>query len=135
MNKINLITPPDKLFNNDFSFLLIYPSDDIKEQFNNLIQDIDKTFNLYIYEPEQDNHDPDWLLTLAKTADVVVLDIDNCPSVIGNLSAYFIANSNTYWLTKGEQMFYNKISSNRIYNLDNLVQMIGGTFEKQQKQI
>ena len=130
MNKINLITPPDKLYNNDFSFLLIYPSDDIKDQFNNLINDIDKTFNLYIYEVETDDHNPDWLLSMSKTADCVILDIDNCPPIIGNLHAYFIANSNTYWLTKGEQMFYNKISSNRIYNLDNLVQMIGGTFEK-----
>ncbi len=129
MNKINLITAPDKLYNNDYSFLLIYPSDTVKEQFNNIIEKIDKTFNLYLYEHESDNHSPDWLLSLAREVDCVVLDIDNCPQEINKLASYFIAKSNTFWLTNGEDLFYNKISSNRIYNLDNLVEHIGGTLE------
>ena len=128
MNKINLITPPDRLYNNDYSFLLIYPSTIIKEQFNNLVSNIDRAFNVYLYEVGQDEHDPDWLLGLSKQADCVILDIDNCPSNIASLASYFIANSNTYWLTNGEQMWYNKISPNRIYNLDSIV---GGTFEKE----
>lgn len=129
MNKINIITPPDRLYNNDYSFLLIYPSTTIKNQFNNLISKIDRAFNVYLYEAENDEHDPDWLLGLSKNVDCVILDIDNCPGNISVLSSYFIANSNTYWLTNGEQLFYNKISSNRIYNLDNIVH--GGTFEKE----
>jgi hypothetical protein len=32
-------------------------------------------------------------------------------------------------LTNGEQLFYNKISPNRIYNLDSIVH--GGTLEKE----
>jgi hypothetical protein len=129
VNKINIITPPDRLYNNDYSFLLIYPSTTIKNQFNNLISKIDRAFNVYLYEAENDEHDPDWLLGLSKNVDCVILDIDNCPGNISVLSSYFIANSNTYWLTNGEQLFYNKISSNRIYNLDNIVH--GGTFEKE----
>jgi len=90
VNKINLITPPDRLYNNNYSFLLIYPSIAIKEQFNNLISEIDRAFNVYLYEVENDAHDPDWLLGLAKQADCVILDIDNCPSNITVLSSYFI---------------------------------------------
>ena len=33
---INLITPPDKLYNGNLSFLLVSPSDDKKEQFNQM---------------------------------------------------------------------------------------------------
>ena len=33
---LNLITPPDKLFNNNKSFLLMNPSDIVKEQFNEM---------------------------------------------------------------------------------------------------
>ena len=128
-NKINLITPPDRLYNNNYSFLLIYPSTIVKEQFNNIISDDDRALNVHLYEVEHDEHDPDWLLGLAKQADIVIIDIDNCPSNIASLASYFIANTNTYWLTNGEQLFYNKISSNRIYNLDNIVH--GGTFEKE----
>ena len=128
MTKLNLITPPDRLYNNNYSFLLIYPSTTVKEQFNNIISDDDRALNVYLYEVEQDEHDPDWLLGLAKQADCVILDIDNCPSSIASLASYFIANTNTYWLTNGEQMWYNKISPNRIYNLDSIV---GGTIEKE----
>lgn len=130
MSKINLITPPDKLYNNDYSFLLIYPSNQIKEQFNNLLTGFQQPFNLYLYEVDSDEHDPEWLLGLSKQVDCVILDIDNCPNEVALLSSYLIANGNTYWLTNGEQLFYNKISKNRIYNLDNLVQYIGGTLEK-----
>jgi hypothetical protein len=83
-----------------------------------------------MYEVENDDHDPDWVLGLSKQADCVILDIDNCPQNITALASYFIANTNTYWLTSGEQLFYNKISSNRIYNLDSIVHG-GTTFEKE----
>lgn len=129
-NKINLITPPDRLYNNDYSFLLIYPSNDTKEQFNNLIGEIDQAFNVYLYDAQDDDHDPDWLLSLSKQADCVILDVDNCPAEVSSLTAYFIANSNTFWLTNGEQVYYNKISPNRIYNLDNILQKSGDKFEK-----
>ena len=131
MNKINLITAPDKLYNDNYSFLLVYPNNSIKEQFNTVIEKIDNTFNLYLYEHASDDHHPDWLLSLAREVDCVVLDIDNCPPEISKLSSYFIAKSNTFWLTNGEDLFYNKISPNRIYNLDNLVEHIGGTLERQ----
>ena len=125
MNKINLITPPDKLYNNNYSYLLIYPSSLVKEQFNKLLNEVDESLNVYLYE--QNEHDPDWLLSLSKQVDCVILDIDNCPNEVSQLTSYFIANSNTYWLTKGEQVFYNKISPNRIYNLDNIVRKVGDT--------
>jgi hypothetical protein len=128
LTNVNLITPPDRLYNNNYSFLLIYPSTIVKEQFNNIISEDARALNVYLYEVEHDEHDPDWLLSLAKQADCVILDIDNCPSNIASLASYFIANTNTYWLTNGEQMWYNKISPNRIYNLDSIV---GGTIEKE----
>ena len=37
--KINLITPPDKLDNYHLTFSLVYPSNDTKSQFQNLIDD------------------------------------------------------------------------------------------------
>ena len=47
---VNLITPPDKLLNNNLSFLLINPSVEVKEQFNNMLKDLDgKTINLYLW--------------------------------------------------------------------------------------
>lgn len=131
MHKINLITPPDKLFNNNFSFLFIYPSKSIREQFQHVIANLDYPFNVYFYEQDELSHDIDWLLSMANIVDVVVLDIDNCLPEIRNLAAYFIANPKTYWLTNDSKTSYNKLSVNKVYNLDFLQQLIGDYFETQ----
>ena len=47
---INLITPPDKLFNDDPSILLVNPNDNIKNQMNEVLKDLDTRINLYLYD-------------------------------------------------------------------------------------
>ena len=131
MADINLITAPDRLFNNAISFLLIYPSKSVKEQFNFLLQNNMQSFNVYLYESLSDVHEIDWLLSTHKIADYTILDVDNCPTEIRDLVSYFIANPKTYWLTNAEQMFYNKISNKRIYSLDYFADKIGGNLETQ----
>src|SRR6056300_1035202 len=133
MADINLITAPDRLYNDAISFLLVYPSKAIKEQFNNLLYNIDQPFNVYLYEYASDEHEVDWLLSTHKMVDYTILDIDNAPAEIRDLVSYFISNPKTYWLTNGEQMFYNKISNTRIFNLDYFANKIGGNFETQAK--
>lgn len=118
MSDLNLITPPDKLFNHNTKFLLIYPSNDVKEQFNYLMLDSEDPVDVYIYEQDKLDHNIDWLLSVCKLADYVILDIDNCPPEVRDLASYIIANSNTFWLTNSNESYYNKLSVNRIYNLD-----------------
>ena len=48
MPQIKVITPPDILHNSDPSILLIYPSLEVKEEFQTIIEDWDISFNLYI---------------------------------------------------------------------------------------
>ena len=46
---VNLITSPDKLLNKNLSFLLVNPSVEIKEQFNELLKEMpDTPINLYL---------------------------------------------------------------------------------------
>jgi hypothetical protein len=100
----------------------------------------DDPFTVYIYEePElekdveigdatiakKDFHQPDWLLNHCHIADYVIIDIDNSPQSIRNVASYIIANTNTFWLTNGPDLFYNKLSNKRIYQLDYLVDIIG----------
>ncbi len=130
LDKITVITPPDKLFNKAYNFLLIYPDDFIKNELQNILAEWQMSVNVYVYEPEEYDQDIDWLLSLHKIADTVILCIDNCPAKIHDLTSYFISNTNTFWLTKGEDSYYNKLSLNRIYNLDNITNAKGGNFEK-----
>ncbi len=122
MTQISVITPPDKLYNKAHSFVLIYPDDDIKEQLQNLIADWDIPVNVYIYEEEA----IDWLLDVVQSANAVVLNLDNADTQVRDLASYLVSLPNVFWLTKAEVPVYNKLSVNRIYNLDT----IGGTVEQ-----
>jgi hypothetical protein len=120
VDSITLITPPDRLFNNSYSFLLIYPDSQIKEQLQNIIADWDEPINVFIYEQDELEHNIDWLLNTCHRVDNVILNIDQCPSKVRDLTSYIISFPKTYWLTNGSDTYYNYINLNRIYNLDYL---------------
>lgn len=122
MPNITVITPPDKLFNNNKTILLIYPSDTLKTEFQTVVQDWEIDFNLYIYALEPTEHDFDWLLTVSKLSDIVIFDIDNSASEVRDLTSYLVANTNTFWLTNSIDPVYNKLSMNRIFDLSFLKQ-------------
>lgn len=135
MSHIKVITPPDKLFNNNLKFLLIYPTELTKNQFQDQIMLFNEDFDVYIYDihtndEEQYEHDIDWLLSMTKIADTVILDVDNCPSNIRDLASYIIANSNTFWLTNAGDTVYNKLNNNRVFTLDFLKDIIGEQLEQ-----
>jgi len=128
-NKILIITPPDKIFNQNQSCLLIYPGVEIKKQMQDLLASADTEQNIYIYEQEEDEHDFDWILTVSKMCNTVILDIDNSPYHIKMLSSYLVSLPNTYWLTSEDWLCYNKLSPNRIYSLEKIQDLLGGKVE------
>jgi hypothetical protein len=122
MPQIKVITPPDILHNLDPSILLIYPSNSLKEDFQTKVQDWDLSFNLYIYSQHPKDHKLDWLLSLVKSCDITIMDIDNCDSQIRDLASFIVAHNKTYWLTNAVESVYNKLSINRIYDLQFLTE-------------
>lgn len=128
MSDITLITPPDKLYSQELSFLLIHPGPIVKDQFQTLISNFTDPIHLYLYETK--DNEVEWLLEIFDKVDIVVLDIDNCPSKIRDLTSYFITKDKTYWLTNGNENYYNMLSKNRIFALDYLNDIVGGKLEK-----
>jgi hypothetical protein len=132
--KISLITAPDIVYNLDLTFLLVYPSDNIKSQFQNLIENYAQNVNVYLYEHADNDAAIKWLLDILPRCNYAVLDIDNIPRMHTDIISYLLAHSNVFWLTNGENEVYNTISKNRIYNLDWLQQDINGEkFEETQQ--
>lgn len=129
-NKILIITPPDKIFNQNLNCLMIYPSASVKKEMQDILANSTIEQNIYLYEPEEDEQDFDWLLTVSKMSEVVVLDIDNCPHPIRMLASYLISLPNTYWLTSEDWLCYSKLSPNRIYGLQDIQNLIGDTIEE-----
>ena len=130
MHDITLITPPDKVFNKNVSIFLIYPTAEIKKSLQDILAEINNPINVYLYD-KVDTHDFDWLLSVHKYADIAILDLDNIDTELTQIVSYLISFDNTYWLTKGSTMLYNKISNKQIYNLDFLNDKLGGNIEKE----
>lgn len=123
MSKINLITPPDILHNKNKSILCISLDPQQKQELQDLLVESNDNQNIYVYEG---NQELDWLMNLHKICDTVLVNLDNLDTEIRTIMSYLISFDNTYWLTKGEHMLYNKISSNRIYNIEQIKERIGG---------
>ena len=118
MPKLNLITPPDKLFNDSLSILLIYPSDDIKNDLQEVIKDSTDDVNVFIYALEDTEQDLDWLLSVCSLVEYVIFNVDDSSPDVRKLASYIISKSNTYWLTKEPNPLYTMLSVKQIYNLD-----------------
>ena len=129
MSNITLITPPDKIFNQNINIFLLYPSEKIKSDLQDVLADTVSPVNIYMYENTEE-HDIDWLFSVHKLSDIVLVELEQLPSEIKQIEAYLISQSNTYWLTKGENVWYNKLSVNKIYDLNFLTTKLGGTVEK-----
>jgi len=130
MSDIILITPPDKVYNKNKNILLINPSEEHRQSIQNILANNNEPVNIYLYS---DNIDLDWLLTMHRICDAVFLDLDNMPQELRDLASYLVSFNNTYWLTKGENIVYNKISNKRIYDFEFLNNILGGEIEKKQQ--
>ena len=130
MKNINIITPPDKLFNDAVQVLLVYPTTDLKNAIQDKLVHIEDDINIYVYDKENySTEDIDWLLTIFKMSDIAIIDVDNVQSHARDLLSYMIAKPKTFWLTKGENRVYNKLSNNKIKDFE-FLSKLGGNFEK-----
>ena len=122
LGKINLITPPDKLYNSNPAYLLVKPSTNVKVQFQALLSQLGDDINVYVFD--DDEVDIDWLLAVSQTADYVIVDIDNCDSTTRLFVALILTQPNAHYMTSDEVTPWQLISRNRIYNLDWIAEVL-----------
>ena len=120
--KINLITPPDKLFNLSPSIFLIKPSKQLKIQFQNILSDIDEDLNVYIFDDTEYNIE--WLLSVSQHVDFIIVDVDHCDPTTKLFLTFIMAQPNVHYITNDEITPYNLINRNRIYNLDWIINQL-----------
>lgn len=111
MPELNLITPPSKLFNETYSFLMVAPSDALKENINNVLKETKNNLNLYLWE---EGDSIEWLIEVANSVDSIILDIDNFNNKW--LIGYFLTKEATYYLTNDQSSLYNIINAKRVYD-------------------
>ena len=125
MSVINLITPPDKLYNQAGSILLVYPTEYIEQELQKILSAATADTNIYIYNINNDEHNYTWLLDVHKFCNICIMNLDDLPVELKCMESYFISFSHTYWLSQGENTLYNKISQNKIYTLERLQPILG----------
>lgn len=132
LGKINLITPPDKLFNLNLSYLLVKPSVNVKKQFQTILSHNIEELNVFIYDDNET--DISWLLSVSQQADITVIDIDNCDPTTKLFITFLLAQPNTHYITNDELTPYSLISKNRIWNLDAVVAAFTGEEEDDEEE-
>lgn len=120
LGKINVITPPDQLFNLNMSYLLVKPSLYVKQQFQTILSHCLDELNVFIYD--ENETDTAWLLGVSQQVDVVIIDVDNCDPITQKFVTFMLAHPNSHYITKDDTTPYNLISKNRIFNLDWIVE-------------
>ncbi len=120
LGKITVITPPDKLFNLNLSYLLVKPSNTVKQQFQTILSKSIDDLNIFIYDEEET--DISWLLSVAQQVDVVIIDVDHCDPTTKSFVTFMLAQPNVHYITKDETTPYNLISKNRIWDLESIVE-------------
>jgi hypothetical protein len=128
IGKINLITAPDRLYNSNISYLLVKPSAKLKIQFQHNLKQIDDDVNVYIFDDTET--DIDWLLSVGKIADFIIVDIDNCDYQTKLFISLLLIQPNSYYLTSDESTPWSLISRNRIFNLDWVLEVLNGDDEE-----
>jgi len=124
---INVITPPDFLYNENPNVLLINLNKKHKDILNAFLLDLDTGLNLYLF----DNHnDSEWILQAAAASDFVFVDLDNCGNqmklIIGNL----LSMNKTFYLTNDGSLPYNKLNPNKVDSMDLFAEKLRGFYGK-----
>jgi len=115
--KMNLITAPDTLQNENIGVLLINPTEEDKATFNKVALELKSSINLYLYQ----DSDIEWLIDVVKMADYIFINVDNSRNIEW-LHGWILNYSKTFYLTTQDHMPYNKINVNKVYDIAQMVE-------------
>jgi hypothetical protein len=116
-NSIKIITPPDLMFDQTESMLLVCPSTELKKSLEEYLAEHDGAVNIYLFSNEMDIK---WLLTTAKMSDVIILDIDNCGQNVSHFLGYLLTLPNTYYKCEHMKVQWDLLNQNRFFDFPNI---------------
>ena len=116
--RIKIITAPDIVFDQAESLLVVQPNQDLQLKVDEYCSNSKDSINLYVFT----NNDTDikWLLTVAKFADNILIDVDNCTHSVGQFLSYLLSNPNTYYRTTHMTGPWDLLNQNRFFDFPNI---------------
>jgi hypothetical protein len=122
LGRVTVITPPDKFFNLDISYLLVKPTQGVIENFHAILGQSEEDITVFIYDT--DEADIEWLLSVAYQVAVIIIDVDNCDPITKSFVAFMLTHPHAYYITNDELTPYHLITKNRIFDLDWIAEQI-----------
>lgn len=116
-DKIKVITPPDVLFDQAISIAVVCPDIDLKNRLQEFLLNSKESYNIYLFT--EDDIDIKWLLTTAKMADYVLINVDGVPSIVGHFLSYLLSLPTTYYKSAHNVVQWNLLNQNRFYDFPN----------------
>ena len=116
MSNIKLITAPDKVFDQALSIVLVCPGEDLKNRLQDYLTTSKTDINIYLHDTEN----VEWLLTVAKMSNYVIVDIDNCNAYTSHFLGYLLTLPNTYYKCEHMKVQWNLLNKNRFYDFPNI---------------
>jgi hypothetical protein len=111
--KINLISPPDTLFNNNFTFSLINTTPKQQEEVSMWLakNGRNEEINVHVYNNETM---PTWVLNVVNGKNPVFINLDNTSDVSVHYTSYILSMGHTYYFTedKNSKAIYELINNN-----------------------
>lgn len=124
-NKINLITPPDELHNNNFSINLININSEEQQTVSIFLgrQTDERDVNVYAYNNE---NNPSWLLNRINGKTYTYINLDNCTDTSVQYISYMLSMNNVYYATNdvNKKELYSLITTNYISNVNDFLKKV-----------
>lgn len=109
--KVNLVSPPDTIFNHNFSIVLINTTAEEQEKVSFFLakQTDTREINIFVYNNEKN---PTWLLNHVNGKLITYINVDNSSDISVQYLSYMLSQGNTYFST-------NEVNSKEMYTLLN----------------
>jgi hypothetical protein len=117
-NSIKIITPPDLIFDQAESILIVCPSTELKKSLEEYLVNHEDAVNIYLFNNETNIK---WLLTTAKMSDIIIVDIDNCDENVSHFLGYLLTLPNTYYKCEHKKVEWELINQNRFFDFPNIL--------------
>lgn len=115
MAKISLISPPDKLHNNNLAINVINATQEEKENLSHYLtkQELEKDLNIFVYSNESN---PTWLLDVVNGKNSTYINLDNTVDISVNYTSYMLSLSNVYYSSTNKNTLeaYSLINQNAV---------------------
>jgi hypothetical protein len=116
MSKIKIITAPDKVFDQALSITVVCPGEALKASLQNYLTSTDLDINIYLHDTEN----IEWLLTVARMSNYILIDIDNCDIYTSHFLGYLLTLPNTYYKCEHMKVKWDLLNKNRFYDFPNI---------------